>query len=149
MNETDRDHTPAEAPNASSIKRTPANKGSDGELLAAHRYMQEAERALDAMRGDLSPGCDERMERPLMASYVALDRMMALPAMTPEGLAAKADALRWILERTVCVSTGGDGVTSVETLDRDGEWQDQAAWSLARDVLAFAERIRRAEEARS
>lgn len=55
---------------------------------------------------------------------------------------AKADALRWVMERTVCQSPNGDGRTSIATIEADGEWHEWFAWSLARDVLALTPKER-------
>ncbi len=110
---------------------------ADAALLALHHKMKQGEAAMAALADDYAPGCDERLEAALDPTNAAVDAMEALRATTIAGLQAKADALRWIMELTVCNSPNHDGRTDISTIGEDGDWQDRFAWSLARDVLAL------------
>lgn len=116
---------------------TAAEGSPDAQLLEAYQRLLAGQGGLDALIGDESPDRDERQVPFLDITNDASACMQKLQAKTLDGLKAKADALRLILEQQVCLSPNHDGRTSIATIDEDGSWQEQFAWSLARDVLAM------------
>lgn len=108
-------------------------------ILALHRALLRQVELIQKMSDEdvLPPGpesdaYDERFEAVVAASDDLFDKIIVTPARTPAGRRAKADCLRMAFERTVC---HGHHPT-IATINDDGEWQEQLAWSLARDVLA-------------
>jgi len=117
----------------------------DNRLLAAYRALLQAD--LDQKRIEAEAGNSPALEEansPETIAYeadrgAALDRwweaageISDTPARTPEGLRAKADAMRLVLEMCVCVTLG----TTSADIDDEGEFHEVFAWSLTRDVLA-------------
>ena len=114
----------------------PPDSGADARLLALHRALARHDAALrhyDAATVPPPDFLDRDAELDaLLTNWWAVTRQMeATPARTAEGLRAKADALRMVLEMCVLPREGA-------TIADIGEAEPEArfAWSLARDVLA-------------
>ena len=110
--------------------------GADARLLALHRDLARHDAALRHYKatGGGSPDFldrDAELDALLTNWWNVTRQMEATPARTAEGLRAKADALRMVLEMCA-LPLGGATIADI------GEAEPEArfAWSLARDVLA-------------
>jgi hypothetical protein len=110
--------------------------GPDAELLRLLAALTAAHDAI-ARSNELEDDTDYEaaVDAALEAWWPLAEQIRATPAKTLPGLRAKADALRMMIERTICVSIG-------ETIaDLDAQEDEDAAkmgWSLARDLLAWS-----------
>jgi hypothetical protein len=75
----------------------------------------------------------DRMDVACDAWWKVAKQLPHAPARTPAELRLKADALRIVLEQTVCVDIG----QTIDDLPECGEIEDVLAWSLARDIQNF------------
>ena len=110
--------------------------GPDAELLRLHRALV-AHHDTIAELAEVEDDTDDEAAAgvALEAWWPLAEQICATPARTLPGLRAKSDALRMVIERSVCVFVG-------ETIaDLDAQEDEDAAkmgWSLARDLLAWS-----------
>ena len=105
------------------------------ELHAALVAANAVARAVEAEDDSVDPdGHEQRMDAACDAWWEVAWQLPATPARDQAELQMKADALRIVLEFTVCIDVG----QTIADLERtDGvEIENVLAWSLARDVLA-------------
>jgi hypothetical protein len=96
---------------------------------AATHVIAAEQKSLPSGITPASDDADQRMDDALDAWFRTVEQITNTPARTPQGLRAKADALRMVLTCLVC--DWGNDLGAIE----DAETEDMLAWSLVRDLL--------------